>query len=959
MAATLKYRRYLVERETSKNQKETKEIERAKENCIGDIHDFDCSPDLIKPIFDELEVILRNADNAFKSKILKKINSLYHGYHVKVRDKYFCLKDSKDSYINMSSYNLSSDERDFLNLGLNCHFEPKYDKMHKKVELEVLYQNLLELEAQNKITVSEGLADRMKAESTKHRNVKNQSLITPSIRAAAKSLKNNKDIVIRKADKSATYVLLDREEYISKLNSILADETKFRKISRNPTEKLKQRTNRLIETLNAAQDSLKLSKIIGDYKPGYVYGNVKIHKQGNPLRPIISQIPTPTYNLAKRINKIIAPYMPDQYSLKSSNDFVDLLDDNVNDGVIASLDVQSLFTNVPIDSTIEIILQYTYSHPNIPPPKIPKEILKQFLQICTKEAPFTCPQGKLYLQVEGVAMGSPLGPTFANFYMGHLENQIFKNPNLKPNIYARYVDDIFIQITDENQLINLKNLFEENSVLKFTYELNVNSKLPFLDVLVDSSNTRFRTQVYHKPTDQGNCLNGNSECCERYKTSVITNYINRAYRLSDTWDDFHLELSHIKQKLVNNNYSNAIVDKYIKKFLDLKQSQVPKKSDKEIIPIYYENQYHANYKKEERVIKDLVYSNIKSTDEKTKLDLRIYYKNPKTCNLVMKNNISPPARVLDETNVIYKFSCPMSHRQATEYIGFTQTTLSQRLVSHRQNGSIHNHFKEFHNMKPTCNHLVENTKTIAKAKDRSRLAIKEALIILQEKPIINKQYDNFSNILKLHNPRNIYKEADTEKTENKVKEHPHIASTSVEDPIFISSPANMQLSQRTHRLLTSPIKLNLVHGNLLTPHSKLPNLNVTSSHGQTTSTSCTPLKSIDHPKLNNSCCSLDRTVNITETSDKHLTSLSLHNFDEVASCTDDSSLAIPDMEKVLMTFGISPYDLVEVDIENCSWLDFHQSTELPHKSPSISQRIHTLVRKCRKNISTNRTPTAN
>ena len=101
---------------------------------------------------------------------------------------------------------------------------------------------------------------------------------------------------------------------------------------------------------------------------------------------------------------------------------------------------------------------------------------------------------------------------------------------------------------------------------------------------------------------------------------------------------------------MNNNYSDAIIDKYIKKFLDQKQSQVPEKSDKEIIPIYYENQYHANYKKEERVIKDLVYSNIKSTDEKTKLDLRIYYKNPRTCNLVMKNNISPPTRVLDETN---------------------------------------------------------------------------------------------------------------------------------------------------------------------------------------------------------------------------------------------------------------------------------------------------------------------
>ena len=49
-------------------------------------------------------------------------------------------------------------------------------------------------------------------------------------------------------------------------------------------------------------------------------------------------------------------------------------------------------------------------------------------------------------------MGSPLGPTFANFYMGKLENCIFQNQN-KPNIYARYVDDIFLEIQSEQQLI--------------------------------------------------------------------------------------------------------------------------------------------------------------------------------------------------------------------------------------------------------------------------------------------------------------------------------------------------------------------------------------------------------------------------------------------------------------------------------------------------------------------------
>ena len=113
--------------------------------------------------------------------------------------------------------------------------------------------------------------------------------------------------------------------------------------------------------------------------------------------------------------------------------------------------------------------------------------MRQLLELCTKEAPFMYPNGKLYKQIEGVAMGSPLGPTFTNFYMGNLENIILSNDQ-KPYTYARYVDDIFIEITSEEELIKLREKFEENSILKFTYEMNINNKLSFLDVMLKNEN---------------------------------------------------------------------------------------------------------------------------------------------------------------------------------------------------------------------------------------------------------------------------------------------------------------------------------------------------------------------------------------------------------------------------------------------------------------------------------------
>ena len=93
----------------------------------------------------------------------------------------------------------------------------------------------------------------------------------------------------------------------------------------------------------------KLDQIIGEFEQGFIYGNVKTHKINNHWRPIISQIPTPTYNLSKKLYEIITPYISKKYSLKSSDQFVDNIRGNQSEGILAYLDVESLFTNVPID----------------------------------------------------------------------------------------------------------------------------------------------------------------------------------------------------------------------------------------------------------------------------------------------------------------------------------------------------------------------------------------------------------------------------------------------------------------------------------------------------------------------------------------------------------------------------------------------------------------------------------
>ena len=79
----------------------------------------------------------------------------------------------------------------------------------------------------------------------------------------------------------------------------------------------------------------------------------------------------------------------------------------------------------------------------------------------------------------------------------------------------------FIQVKSDEELIAIKNKFENKSVLTFTFEKCKENKLPFIDVLVDINNNKFKTKVYRKTTNKGFCLNADGECIDRYKNSVI------------------------------------------------------------------------------------------------------------------------------------------------------------------------------------------------------------------------------------------------------------------------------------------------------------------------------------------------------------------------------------------------------------------------------------------------------
>ena len=134
---------------------------------------------------------------------------------------------------------------------------------------------------------------------------------------------------------------------------------------------------------------------------------------------------------------------------------------------------------------------------------------------------------------------------------------------------------IFILNNVTNKINILQDIFQKNSVLNFTHELNKYHKISFLDILIETNynNNSFTTSTYNELTNNNSCiLNFKSECPFQYKKAIINNLISHVKLISSSKTIFYTEIKIIKQILINICFPNYIVDEQIKhKIRDVSQ----------------------------------------------------------------------------------------------------------------------------------------------------------------------------------------------------------------------------------------------------------------------------------------------------------------------------------------------------------------------------------------------------
>ena len=165
---------------------------------------------------------------------------------------------------------------------------------------------------------------------------------------------------------------------------------------------------------------------------------------------------------------------------------------------MVSLDVDALFTNIPLDETIDICVKKLFKTPDTLVKGISKNDFPDLIDLATKESFFTF-NNEFYIQVDGVAMGSPLGPILTNiFLLYHEENWLNKCPiEFKPSFYRRYVDNMFVLFESPEAAHSFREyMSSKHQNINFTVEQENIGSLLFLGVKICRKNGKFVTRVH-------------------------------------------------------------------------------------------------------------------------------------------------------------------------------------------------------------------------------------------------------------------------------------------------------------------------------------------------------------------------------------------------------------------------------------------------------------------------------
>jgi len=375
--------------------------------------------------------------------------------------------------------------------------------------------------------------------------------------------------------------------------------------------------------------------------------------------------------------------------------------------------------------------------------------------------------GKVYRQLQGVAMGNALAPPLAIAFMGCLEERILQTAEVVPKLYGRFIDDCLAIWTAGREALT-KFLDLCNSIhpsIKFTPESTCDGNaVPFMDTIFNVVDGKISFQLYRKPTDSNVNINYNSALPGHVKQAVAVEHFRRAVRLSSSTTEEGLSKDRISELLQKNDFPPLAISRAEERS-SLKTPKKPwKKPGEVILKLPYRS--------------DALSARINKYITKSKLPFKIVYEHcPNIKDMVVRSALNPaicsvseqieqascakPRRgrprkqcmscqaglnqtECDTAGVVYSVKCAICKQ---EYIGETLRCPRERFKEHQEQGRnrrlahpFGKHMAEQHpdtKLTTSSESVLSEARILARETRSSRRFIREAIEIRDAKPAIN------------------------------------------------------------------------------------------------------------------------------------------------------------------------------------------------------------------------------
>ena len=441
--------------------------------------------------------------------------------------------------------------------------------------------------------------DHLHASSTAQINNNNSKPnISHNQQQALKELQNNRNIIIKEADKGGAIVIMDRDYYEEKITEMLADMHIYTEIPNNVDKTTLAKIRGLIshyESILTEKEKNYLTQF--ENQTSQFYGLPKVHKSKEIIqaigsqqqqyvkiarptdlkfRPIVAGPCCPTHRLSNLLDIILKPFLQHTKSyIRDDIDFLTKLPTRMNESeTFVTFDINSLYSNISNSLGLEAIEYWLHQYPESLHPRMSKEFIRDSIKVILENNSF-CFGTRHFLQKQGTAMGTKMAPTYANLTLAYLEKTLYNNirttyteeiAQYVENSWKRYIDDCFI-IWDRNvdEVETLHSVLNSlNSKLTFTMDQS-DATISFLDIQLIKQGETIITDIFHKPTDTKQYLHFRSCHPRSTKHNIPYNLARRICTIVTEPSLRNHRLQEMKNDLMKRGYPAGLIQNGIEK----------------------------------------------------------------------------------------------------------------------------------------------------------------------------------------------------------------------------------------------------------------------------------------------------------------------------------------------------------------------------------------------------------